>query len=132
MVKRSLIATAAAATLAVVTLEGAEREVAMRIPAKEAMRELATKLQADLDAALLEAIEAHLGEPLTDPATLVGRFMVTREPGEDGVAGDVYSVDGVPILWAGPIGIERVVDDMKGTRTLRQIVGVRPTDNTAL
>ena len=97
-----------------------EREVAMKIPAKEAAREVGRRLQADLDAALQVAVERYLGHPITDPTILVGRLTHVSRQGKEGTT---YHVDGVPVLWAGLASIVREADTVRGERQLRQIDG---------
>lgn len=121
--KLSVIGAAAAAVVERAELEvrrqEAAREAALRMPIKDAMRELHGKLQADLDAALQLAVERRLGAPLTDPDALRGRLEVAG-PDEEGA--DTYILDGVPLLWAGPIGLSRDGDaEMGATRTLRHL-----------
>lgn len=89
------------------------REAAEKIPLKDATRELMHKLTADLDAALLAAVERYLGHPLTDPEIVLGRLTNVTIEGEEG---ETYCMDGVPLLWAGPPVIERVGDTLKGDR----------------
>lgn len=89
-------------------------EVALRLPRKHALRELAVKTRADLDAALQRAVEGRLGEPLTDPSILQGRLEVEAHNG-----GDHYLLDGVAILWAGPVVLSEEEGQMHANRTLK-------------
>lgn len=163
-------ASAAANMIAQGEMDSMIREANMVLPVKQATRELGAKLAADLDAALLEAIERHLGVALTDVETIRGRL--TLHPDlpprrritlcaacagnvDDGVAiytmppilpcekcgsfsedrhvfesdpsqtrepyGETYALDGVPILWAGPVKLENDGSNMKAGRSLRAL-----------
>jgi hypothetical protein len=118
----SIIGVAAAAMvppapprIEVVELDAAMRQAALKMPIKDAMRECATVLQQQLDAQLLTAIERHMGEPLTEPERQVrGHLSAVDGVDADGAPtqaederGTVYAMDGVPILWAGPVRLER-------------------------
>lgn len=94
-------------------------EAAEKIPLKDANRELAAKFTADLDAALQVAVERYLGHPLTDPEVVVGRLTNSTVQGEEG---EIYCMDGTPILWAGDITIERVENTLRGSRKLEQLL----------
>ena len=119
MNKLNPIAAAAATTVAATSLAEQIREAALRLPIKHAMLELAVKLQQDLDAALHEAAERFLGHALADPEELRGRLEVTQTQGEEG---ETYRIDTVPILWAGPIGLSREGDEMRGGRVLKHLL----------
>lgn len=95
-------------------------QAAEKLPLKDAHRQLAAKFTAELDGALQEAVERFLGHPLTDPEIVVGRLANVRFEGEEG---ETYCMDGVPILWAGDIAIERVEDTLRGHRQLIQLNG---------
>lgn len=101
-------------------LDEIARQAAEKMPLKAAHKELAAKLTADLDAALQAAVERYLGHPLTDPEIVVGRLTNARVQ-ED--AGETYCMDGVPILWAGDIVIERVDDTLRAHRQLIYLNG---------
>lgn len=91
---------------------------AEKMPLKDAQRQLASKLTADLDAALQAAVERYLGHPLTDPQFIVGRLTNVRIEGE---TGETFCMDGVPILWAGDPVIERVENTLRGVRELLEL-----------
>lgn len=127
------ISAAVETGIVAVELDAAAMEVALRLPRKEAVRELATRLTEDLDAALKEAIEAYTGYPLTDPTTIKGRLSVHPDhpdtPEEE--RGEAYAMDGdVAILWAGPVKLEGEGDTMRASRALRHyakaVVGSAP------
>jgi len=130
MLKLNPIGQAAAGAIEVIELDAA-REVALRLPIKEAMRTLSTKLAADLDAALKTAIERFLGEPLLDLEILRGRLTLHPDgidtPKED--RGETYAMDGKAILWAGPVRVERDGDNMKASRGFKQFHA--DSENTA-
>lgn len=104
--------------------------VALKIPLKDARRECAKALQDQLDAALKDAIERHLGVPLVNEAQVRGRltlhgdvFTANREQLAVYERGETYAMEGVPILWAGPVKIEHVDDEVRATRHLRHLLG---------
>ena len=109
-------------------LDAVMQEAAMRMPIKDAMKELGARLSLELDDNLRKAIERRLGEPLTDPAILEGRLTVHPD-GQDipeAERGETYALDLVPILWVGPVKLEREGDasgyHMKGSRQLRHLI----------
>jgi hypothetical protein len=108
-------AAAAAEVAADAATEAMYRQVAEKIPLKEAMRELTRRLTADLDAALQEAIESRIG-PIGDPEALRGRLQHS-----DTEEWSTYFLDGVAVLRAGPVALERVGDSMRGSRTLEKL-----------
>lgn len=106
------------------------------LPTKQAMRELAVKLTADLDAAIEEALTAALGEPITDPdAQLAGHLFEVVPDGAFSDAGafvaldergEAYYLDGRKLLWAGPTRLvkegEPGEEIMRGERRLVRFV----------
>lgn len=117
--KLNPVAAAVNGQIAVIEWSAIERAAAEKLPLKEAHRTLAKKLTEDLDAALLVAVEAHLGEPLTDPEILRGRLTNVTVEGQEG---ETYCLDDVPLLWSGPVTVTREVDALRGERQLRQLV----------
>lgn len=117
--KLNPIATAVNGQIAVIEFDAIQRAAAEKLPLKDAHRTLAKKLTEDLDAALLVAVEAHLGEPLTDPEILRGRLTNVTVEGEEG---ETYCLDGVPLLWAGPVSTTREGDTVRAERKLQQLV----------
>jgi hypothetical protein len=101
----------------------AEREAALVLPRKQATRDLARALQADLDRELSTAVGRALGVELTDPRQqLEGHaFECVTVEGEEG---ETYMMDGVPILWAGPITLDDDGDEMAMRRELRHLNAV--------
>lgn len=97
-----------------------EREAALKIPRKDAGRELARRLQAELDEHLAAAIGRALGVELTDPqAQLAGHaFECVTVQAEEG---DTYCLDGVPILWAGPVTTEDDGEQVRVHRAIRHL-----------
>lgn len=96
-----------------------ERAAAEKMPVRDATREVAKHLQADLEAALQAAIEQYLGAPITDPEILRGRLTNVTVEGQEG---ETYCVDGVPVLWVGPVNMVREGDTIRGERQLQQLV----------
>jgi hypothetical protein len=92
------------------------------LPIKHATKELKQKLDEDLGAAMQLAIERVQGRPLEDLAEVEGRLSIVREDGDDG---DTYLLDETPILWAGPIKLQRDGDDMSASRSLRILVATK-------
>lgn len=93
---------------------------AEKIPLKDAHRQLAAKFTAELDAALQMAVERYLGHPLTDAEAIVGRLTNVRVQSE---AGETYCMDGVPVLWAGDVVVDRVDNTLQGSRELVHLYG---------
>lgn len=91
---------------------------AEKMPLKDAHRQLASKFTAELDTALQAAVERFLGHQLTDPEVVVGRLTNVRVQDEPG---ETYCMDGVPILWAGDVEVERVGNVLTGSRELVQL-----------
>lgn len=116
-------------------LNAAVREAALVIPGKQAVREIANNLAADLDAHLDSAIrtalklgpdadvvaameQGHTWELVPDGAfDDAGAFIPMDERGE------TYVLDGEPLLWAGPVELTRTDngDDVqvRGQRKIR-------------
>lgn len=117
--KLNPIASAVNGQIAVIEWDAIERAAAEKLPLKEAHRTLAKKLTEDLDAALHVAVEAYLGVPLTDPEVIRGRLTNGTVQGEEG---ETYCMDGVPVLWAGPVTVTREDDTVRAERQLRQLV----------
>lgn len=84
-----------------------------------AFEELKALLAADLENALAEAIEKHLAIELTDPAVQLADHRLVAEFGEDGQ--ETYLLDGVALLWAGPVTVARNGDEMAAHRTLKHL-----------
>lgn len=101
------------------------REAALVLPRAQAMRELAKRLNDQVEAALKEAIEAHLGHELADPAEIAGRLHY-EEPVEDPEGkhgpGRVYVLDGVPLLWVGEPRLEEHDDEVNASRPVKRYV----------
>ena len=121
--KRTLTNLAAAASIAVVELDAAEREVALRLPRKQAMRDLARRLADEQDEHIEKAIRAYFeaqGMSLDDPEQLRGRLTVhqDQEADEHGARGDTYAMDGVPVVWIGPVKVEGD-EEMRASRAIR-------------
>jgi hypothetical protein len=119
------VSAAIGTAIAIVELSAAEREVALRLPIKEAQRELAKNLAKDLDAALLEAVQRYLGRPIETEADVRGHLTVHPDdhtiPFEQ--RGEMYAMDLHPILWAGPVKVEKFGDPgdehVRASRELR-------------
>jgi hypothetical protein len=98
----------------------AVREANLVLPRKQANRDLARMLQADLDRELAVALGRALGTPLTDPAAqLEGHTFECQV-----VAGheeETYLLDGVPILWAGPVTYEDNGEQVSVARPLKHL-----------
>jgi hypothetical protein len=95
-------------------------EANLVLPRKQANRDLARMLQADLDHELAAAIGRALGAPLTDAAAqLEGHTFECQV-----VAGqeeETYLLDGVPILWAGPVTYEDDGEQVSVARPLKHL-----------
>jgi formylmethanofuran dehydrogenase subunit B len=103
------------------TMTDIERAAAEKMPIKDAMREIARNLVADLDAALQIAIDRFAGHPVTDVEEIRGRLTHVVIAGHED-EGTTYCVDGVPVLWAGPVSMERDGNMMHGERKIRQLI----------
>lgn len=105
-------------------LEAAARIAAERMPIKDAMKQIGEQLAADLDANLQDAVQRCLGVPMTDPEVVRGRLHCYPDhpdkPAEE--RGETFVLDGIAILWAGPVRLEREGDTMKGVRSLRHLL----------
>lgn len=116
-----------AAPIIVVELDALQREAALKMPIKDAMRECARHLSAQLDTALKKAVEHYLGRDLRSEADVRGRLTLYTDPPDyvtqPEARGETYAMDGKPILWAGPVTIERTGgpsgEQMHASRTLR-------------
>lgn len=130
----SAVSAAAAAGVMKLELDAVVREAALKLPRKQALKECAEALQEQLGMHLMAVIEAHLGEELVDPQRqLAGRFFVVGDAAsrwEGGrlvhvppqERGDTYSLDETPLLWAGPVKLETVGDEVSASRPLRLLV----------
>lgn len=130
MKKLSPIANA----LAVVSLEGAEREAALRLPLKEAVRDLGKVLHTELEEHLLIAVRRYLGQPEASMESVMqqiaGRFTLHPDPFDpdepQAVRGETYAIDSNPVLWAGPIAVQRFGDagdeHVRANRPVRYLV----------
>lgn len=123
MPKLNAISMAAGAVIEKAAREQANREAAYLMPIKDAMRTLADNLRHDLDAALEVAIERQLCHPIGDVEALRGRLEVITVEGEEG---ETYHLDGVPILWRGPVALERDGDEMRASQTLKHLQSGTP------
>lgn len=115
-------------------LDTAIREAALVLPGKQAVREIAQNLAADLDehlnAALrtalklgpgddtVQAIAGHAFEVVPDGAfDETGAFIPPEQRGE------TYVLDGEPLLWAGPVELSRTDEgedvQVRGARKIR-------------
>lgn len=107
-----------------VELEAAARIAAERMPIKDAAKQIGEQLARDLDANLQDAVQRLLRTPLADPQVLRGRLHCYPDrpdtPAEE--RGETYVLDGTPILWAGPVRLERDGMEMKGVRALRHLL----------
>jgi hypothetical protein len=123
---------AAAGTLTAVQaqLSAAEaaaiQEANLVLPVRDAVRELAEKLVTDRDQVLQACLVAHLGE-MPELAALDGRLTrhpdrITDPANPADVAGEVWAVDGVPLLHTGPVSIRRTGDEMLADQDLRALV----------
>lgn len=113
--KLNLIASACAAIVDKAERDALARDAAYVLPLKQAMRDLHAKLAADFERELRIAIERQLGHPVDDPEILRGRLRIHATHGQ----GEIYSLDGVEILQAGPVRLERDGEDnMAAGRTL--------------
>lgn len=128
--KVAAIPAAVSEQIHVVELTAAEREAALKLPIKEALRELSQRTQTELNDHLRLMIEAYLQTDLVDPERQVrGRLSVvaTSRPLTDGESvlvppeqrGDTYWMDDTPIMWAGPVALSRVGDEMRADRSIR-------------
>lgn len=115
-------------------LNAAIAEAALVLPGKQAIREIGQNLADDLDAHLdtalrraldvgpevdlLALVAAHVFELVPDGAfTEEGEFIPLHDRGE------TYVLDGRPILWAGPVTLERTNEgdavQVRGARKIR-------------
>lgn len=105
-------------------LDAAARIAAERMPIKDAMKQIGEQLARDLDANLQDAVQRLLRTPLADPQVLRGRLHCYPDrpdkPAEE--RGETYVLDGIAILWAGPVQLERDGMEMKGVRSLRHLL----------
>lgn len=112
----SPIAAAAAAQIMVVELDAVVREAALKLPIKEAIRECGPAVAEQVSAELLRAVNRFRGAPLATSQELEAfTNRLTLHPDDDevepGQRGEAYVIDGEhPILWVGPIKIERFGD----------------------
>lgn len=83
------------------------REANLKMPIKDAMRDLARQMQAHLDAELQKAVQRFLGFEVTDPVQVKGHL--THVPHMTGTDRQhtTYFMDGVPILRAGAQVLKR-------------------------
>jgi hypothetical protein len=101
-----------------VELDEAQRQAALKLPRKQALRELHKVLQAKLDAALLHTITHQLGHEPKEEEVSKGQLEVEpcHEPGFD--HGEIYSYMGTAILYAGPIELGGEGEEMRARRDL--------------
>jgi hypothetical protein len=102
-----------------VELDAAEREVALKLPRKQALRELHKVLQAKLDAALLHTITHQLGHVPREEEVAGGKLEVDRCHEAGFEQGEIYFYMGTPVLYAGPIEVGGQGDEMSARRELR-------------
>lgn len=100
-------------------VEEAVREAALKLPRKQAMRDLAAILQADLDRELTTAVGIAIGMELTDLDQLHGHTFerVTIE----GEEGESFLLDGRRILWVGPVTVNDDGEQVTVDRPIRRI-----------
>jgi hypothetical protein len=128
MPNKKLNALAAATRIGVAAqrLAAIEREAALKMPIKDALRDTGIALREKLDANLAEAIERYFGRPFV-PEEVVDRL--TLHPDGEEVPqeerGAWYAMDGKPILWAGPVKVERKDDEMHAHQALKHHTGSR-------
>lgn len=113
----NIVAAAAAEGILRVELDAIEREVALRLPRKQALRELHQVLQDKLDAALLHVLTHQLGRVPEEEDLDDGVFQVHSSVDPE-YPGDVYVYDGVPVLYAGPVELAASGDEMSAARNL--------------
>jgi hypothetical protein len=130
--KQTKIALASGIVLTAMELDAAEREAALRMPMKDAMKDAAMVLAAKLDAALLQLLQLYYrAEGEIEPeeqATLELVMQITGcRPGRLTIhpsieleqlpekPGEVYAIDGVPLLWVGPVEIQAEGDPRDNT-----------------
>jgi hypothetical protein len=99
------------------------RQAALVIPRKQAMREIADALARQLEDQLRAAIECYLGGPVADPQVLAGRLEVVSD-GEDALQaerGVTYGLDGVALLWLGPVQLVEEGGELRGHQQIRHL-----------
>lgn len=122
----SIVATVRAAKAAEATFQQQLREANLKMPIKDAMRDLAVQMQQHLDAELQTAVERYLGEKLTDPEVIRGRLVHAHPPVlKEAAAGDactIYCMDGIPILKAGEQVLERRGEAIHAFQLVEQLL----------
>lgn len=111
--KRTLISNAVATQLAVVALSEAEREAALRLPAKQAMRDHAKALSERLDRHLNFALMHYFGRADFGERHVRAGLTVHPDPGHTPheQRGETYAMHGTPILRVGPVRLWREGED---------------------
>ncbi len=110
----SPIAAAAAAQVMVIELDAVQREAALKLPIKEAIRECGPAVAAQVADELQLALVRFRGkvfEREEELAEFVHRITLhpDDEDLESGERGEVYVLDSQhALLWVGPIQIERI------------------------
>jgi hypothetical protein len=136
----SPVAAAAAAQVLVVELSAAEREAALKLPIKQAIRECGPAIAAQVaDELQLALVRARGGafESAEELGAYAGR--ITLHPDaevEEGQRGEVYVLDGEhPLLWVGPVLIERIGEpgdeSLRASRPVYHFQPPLPQENEA-
>jgi hypothetical protein len=113
------VGVAVAAAAAEATFEHQLREANLKMPIKNAMRDLAWQMQEHLDAELKKAVERFLGFEVTDPQQIAGRLTHIQPPGDQVTW---YQMDGVPVLKAGAQVLERRGEDIHAFQLVEQLL----------
>ncbi|HYE70955.1 MAG TPA: hypothetical protein VD932_05455 [Aquabacterium sp.] len=93
-------------------------------PTEVALQRLGTRLAAELDDAIIEALGRHLKRPISGRAELqqLALRMEQKTDPDRPEAGETYAIDGVDILWAGQIHVEQDGTKLRAGRDIRQLL----------
>lgn len=93
-------------------------------PHQAALEQLGTRLAAELDDAIIEALARHLKRPIRGSAELQELASLLQQKADPAhpEAGETYAIDGVEILWAGPIHVEQEGTKLRAGREIRQLI----------
>jgi hypothetical protein len=99
------------------------REAALVLPRKQAMRDIERDQKERFAHAMLTALELHTGQSITTTEqleALESRVYVVAgpDPEDPEVVGDLVLLDGQAILFAGPVGVQEVGDELRANRVM--------------
>lgn len=121
--KLNPIASAAAAQVISMELTGAEREVALKLPMKQAMRDHVAYLAERLNRHLHAAIAYYLGRDDFSEKHVRRTLVVQADPPHTPPEqrGDTYFMLGTPILHVGPVRLQRQGDESIASQLLTHL-----------